>query len=296
MSNGRVKTRVVYNPSPYMRVIQHRILTRILNLIQIPEYLTAFEAGRSVVQTAALHTNKEVVISWDIQDYFPSIKVNCIIGIFENLGYNNQASRVLAELCTYKHFLPQGGLCSPKIANLVAARTFGPILKSQVCTNDNVTMTIYADDITVSAKSIQDLPSTPEQISEWVAQTLNRFRFNVNTRKTKVMRSNQRQYVCGVVVNEKTNLYSKEKLKLRAIVHNCEVNGIPAEAAKNEVEPGNFIASIRGKLNWFRQLNPEVATRYYDRFQAVATAYETTVQPTPVGAVLSQETENGVNV
>lgn len=70
------------------------------------------------------------------------------------------------------------------------------------------------------------------------------------------MHRSRRQYVCGVVVNEKTNLLKKERNKLRAICHNVARNGLEAEAAKNNLTASQFESHLKGKLNWFKQLNP----------------------------------------
>lgn len=56
-------------------------------------------------------------------------------------------------------------------------------------------------------------------------------------------------------MNEKLNLIKKQRSTLRAIVHNICVNGLEAEAAKNDLSAGEFKSRILGKLNWFGQLN-----------------------------------------
>ena len=70
------------------------------------------------------------------------------------------------------------------------------------------------------------------------------------------MFKSRRQYVCGVVVNEKTNLIKRERNRLRAIIHNIGRNGLGTEAAKNNLTASQFESHLKGKVNWFRQLNP----------------------------------------
>jgi hypothetical protein len=84
----------------------------------------------------------------------------------------------------------------------------------------------------------------------------------VNTEKTKVMWATMRQYVCGVVVNSKTNMIKRERYKLKAIVHNFIKNGLQAEAVKSNVEGGEFSSHIQGRLNWLKQLNPSLGDRH----------------------------------
>lgn len=246
-----------------MRMVQYRILTKILDKIVVPEYIHAFEKNKSIPKMAAMHVRKKLVISLDIKDFFHSIKQNSLFALFKEAGFDDSPARTLSEICTYKAYVPQGALTSPKISNIIAARTFGPLVK-EFCDRHGITLSIYADDITMSANetslSISEIIST---VSEFIV----RFGFRVNTRKTKVMKSYQRQWVCGVVVNDKTNLLRKERLELRAIVYNISKNGLEAEASKNGITGEEFRNVIQGRLNWYKQLNRELADKLIDKFK-----------------------------
>jgi len=257
--------RILHNPDERMRVVQYLILTKILNLFAIPEYIYAFEVGKNIPAMAAKHVGKKVVVSLDIKDFFPSIKQARLVDIFQNAGCDVAAAITLSELCTYKAFVPQGAITSPKLSNIVASLSFGPEVK-EYCDNHGYTLTIYADDITISSDEvIEDVGSTITAIREIVEK----HGFRVNHRKTKVMSSKVRQWVCGVVTNVKTNLLRKHRLQLRAIVHNLSKNGLNAESAKNEMKPGEFLDMIQGKINWFRQLNPQVGGKLYAQFKGL---------------------------
>jgi hypothetical protein len=83
------------------------------------------------------------------------------------------------------------------------------------------------------------------------------------------MSDRKRQWVCGVVTNVKTNLLRAQRLRLRAIVHNISKYGVEAEALKSDLPPEKFVNMIQGKLNWFRQLNPQVGGRLYEKFKGL---------------------------
>jgi RNA-directed DNA polymerase len=244
-----------------MRLVQYRILTRILNKIEIPDYIYAFEKDRSIPSMARKHVGKKVVISLDIKNFFPTIKQHQLLSTFQSLGIGQAAALTLSEVCTVKAYVPQGALTSPKLSNVVAANTFGPVL-NEYCRSIGADLTIYADDITVSFNG----GTPPEAVVAMVETTLSSFGFRVNSAKTKIMFRKTRQYVCGVVVNEKTNLIRNERLALRAIVHNIEKNGFEAEAKKNNVGIGEFISHVRGRLNWFKQLNPSKGQKLIGKF------------------------------
>lgn len=204
---------------------------------------------------AAKHVNKAVVVSLDIKEFFHTIKQTRLQQLYQNLGIGEAPARTLSELCTFKAFVPQGAITSPKLSNVIAAITFGPTVKAY-CDGRLLTLTIYADDITMSS---DDPKLNYTEVISQITDIVNTSGFRINTKKTKVMKKHQRQYVCGVVVNEKTNLIKKERLRLRAIVHNVKINGPEHEALKSQVPVDHFIDVLRGKINWYTQLRPDKA-------------------------------------
>lgn len=248
-----------------------------MSCIEVPDYIHAFEPGRSVPQMSALHSKKNLVISVDIKDFFPSISQKLIYNVLLGVGLNAAPARTVSELCTYKAFLPQGALTSPKISNLVVAATFGPPLL-KYCQDRGLTLSIYADDITIStSKTFSDKLESgafiKDVLSE-IAKQVNLYGFKINKEKTKVMFRSTRQWVCGAVVNEKPNMLRRERLKLRAIAHNCEKNGIPTEAAKSGMTELAFIRKYLGRMNWLTQLNPALGAKIQPKFKALAKLYQ----------------------
>lgn len=244
-----------------MRVVQYKILTRLLNKISIPDYIFAFEKNKSIPSMAQMHTKKEVVISLDIKNFFPSINQNTIADILVKLGIGESPARTISEICTFKHFVPQGALTSPKISNLISALSFGPIIK-RFCDDKGLTLSIYADDITISSS---DKEVNIGEVLSFVTKTVQSFGFRINKTKTKVMKKHIRQYVCGVVVNEKTNMLKRERRQLRAIVHNVTTKGLAAEAHRSNLSEEEFSSTLRGRVNWLVQLNPLLGTKLMDK-------------------------------
>lgn len=240
-----------------MRAAQFRIYSKILDKVEVQDYIYAFERNKSIPVMASKHIGKSVVVSLDIKDFFHSIKQDRLLELFLSFGIGALPARTLSELCTFKAFVPQGAITSPKISNIITARTFGPMVKSY-CDTKNLTLTIYADDITISS---DDPNLNCGEVISNISNIVTHEGFRVNHRKTKVMKRHHRQYVCGVVVNEKTNLIKRERLRLRAIVHNVKINGPEHEALKNETSVNHFVDVLRGKINWFSQLNKNKAIK-----------------------------------
>ena len=112
-----------------MRSAQFRICAAILNRITVPNYIYAFERDKNIPGMAANHVRKKVVVSLDIKDFFHSIKQRTLQELFGKYGFGEKPARTLSELCTFKSYVPQGAITSPKISNLIAADSFGPRIK-----------------------------------------------------------------------------------------------------------------------------------------------------------------------
>ena len=255
--------RVLHNPDGLMRAAQYKILTQILEKIEVPEYVYAFEKGRNIPKMVEAHVGKGLLISIDLKDFFGSIKQHHVFDLFKNLGFAEAPARTLSELCTVKSFVPQGALTSPKLSNLITTFTFGPAIKAY-CDQHGYSLNIYADDVTISCE--EDLVKRSGydaafEVVRFVSTLVSQYGFRVNREKTKVMRNYQRQYVCGAVVNHRVNLQKSERNRLRAIVHNTKLNGPEAEAIKSNLPTPTFVNRIMGQLNWFGQLNPVAGNR-----------------------------------
>jgi len=258
--------RTVYNPDAHVRRVQWAILKRVLSQLELPEYVWAFEAGKSVPEMASLHVLKKHVISLDISAYFESIHQSRVKEVLMEY-YDEKTSTLISELATYKYFLPQGGLLSPKLANLTAAHTFGPKVAALVAEAGGV-FSLYADDITISYDRLLSQEELKSTISK-ITSILSEFGLRVNRKKTKSMPYYRRQYVCGAVVNAKTTLPIEVRQRLRAIIHNTGKNGVVEEAKKYGVEPEEFISSIRGQLGWYKQLHPVFGKRAMEAWKQV---------------------------
>lgn len=247
-------------------MVQHRILKTLLESVPIPDYVYAFEKGKSIPKMTEKHVGKGLVISLDLKDFFTSIKQYHLNQAFIHLGMGPRPAWTLSELCSYRYYTPQGALTSPKLSNIIVAMTFGPVLK-EYCDRKGYTLTIYADDITISMD--EDLIKehgigAAKEIVSFASNVVESFKFHLNKKKTKFMRPSQRQYVCGVVVNRMRNLQKTERRTLRAMIHNIGINGLEAEAAKSGLSAEAFKLKIVGRLNWFGQLNSTAGARSFN--------------------------------
>lgn len=157
-------TRTVYNPHPYIRLVQSRINRNILgneNIISWPDYIygsipnshkgTDEEIQRDYIACASKHCLSKSLLKIDIKDFFDNVHSHHVRTIFRNvLHYSEEVSEILTDLCTFEGHLPQGGLTSGYLACLIL--NFSEHSTVKRLQRKRLTYTRYVDDITVSSK------------------------------------------------------------------------------------------------------------------------------------------------
>ena len=267
--------REIQNPERRLKYIQRALLGKFLEPFPVGKHIGAYIPGRSCMYTAAQHTNKKMLISMDISDFFPSVKRSMVRRVFSNAGYSHLVSSMLSSLVCYKNFVPQGAPTSGLVANLVANMTFDrEILIALRRLDSRWVYTRYSDDIDLSHPSKQ----SHEQVCvviEMVTKAITRAGFRVNSSKTRVDPYCKQQKVLGAVVNERINIPRLEYARLRSLIHNCLMHGLETQYTRSGCsDVGTFMSYITGKLSYLKQLNKEKATLLQDRFDIAIGFYE----------------------
>ena len=260
--------REICAPNWQLKNVQQNILIKILERVPVHDCAHGFVTGRSIVTNAEPHVGCQLVLKFDLQDFFPTITYGRVIGLFSSLGYYGNTARfardddshnvaaTLARLCVYAHdpsywmtsYCPQGAPTSPAISNLVCrgldARCAG-LVKAM---GGNYTR--YADDLTFS------FPSKDINIGRfrwWVDQICQQEGFYVNHQKFRLMRASRRQSVTGIVVNDCLRIPRQQRRKLRAILHDAETNGLQSAARGRQ----GFIRWLRGYVAYLNMVHPD---------------------------------------
>lgn len=266
--------RLIESPKPMLKQAQTQILHEILDRVPVHRTCHGFTRGRSILSNAEPHCGQRVLLKYDLQNFYPSVSIKRVIAIFRSLGYNREVAIWLGRLTTtaipssipfpsegpkglrdyLAGHLPQGAPTSPALANLSAfsldLRLFG------LSNSFGANYTRYADDITISGP--ETLLKSLKTLIPLVQAVIRDERFTVNKAKRKVIRNNQRQTVCGVVVNEHPNYSRKEFDRLKAILFNCVRFGPDSQ---NRDGHSNFREHLRGRVGFVKQLNPARGTK-----------------------------------
>lgn len=187
--------RLIAQPSRELKAIQSWLLRNILDKLSSSDASKGFELGTSIYDNAYPHIGSNVILSLDIDNFFPSIPANKVYGVFYSLGYTKSISSAFTSICTFKGFLPQGSPASPKLANLVCSKLDSRI--QGYAGKNGIIYTRYADDITLSCQSIKKI----EKAKSFIQTVIKDEGFKVNKKKTRLLGLRKKKTVTGLVVS-----------------------------------------------------------------------------------------------
>lgn len=205
------------------------------NRYQPSGYSHGFTPKKSIITNAAYHRRSRLIIKVDLKDFFPSIHFGRVQGMFmaPPFHFGEEAATTMAQMSCLdnkKGKLPQGGVLSPYIANMLCRRLDKRL--AELARENRCRFTRYADDITFSTNDVIKLKEKP--FLKKVYNIIKSEHFSANKDKTKVLTSKDRQIVTGIVVNDGINVNRKYVRNLRATIHNCEKSGVERQLWKKE--------------------------------------------------------------
>lgn len=270
--------RTISSPKRRLRVAQGWLLLSILEKLPVHEAAMAFRAGRSVVDNATQHQGRAVIVKVDLKDFFPSVGVGRVKGLFRKLGYNEGVATLLALIATEtpriavtldgkkrwaaigERSLPQGACTSPAITNILC-RTLDTRLTAAAA-KLGFTYTRYADDLVFSHAST-DAPVGI--LLSLVRDIVTDESFTVNEQKTQVLRATDRQTVTGLVVNcgqgcedGIPRLSRVDLRRFRAFLHGCRTKGVDTMSQQIGKDA---MAYASGYLSFIHMARPDLAAK-----------------------------------
>ncbi len=175
-SDGTEKLRYIRPPKHDLKTIQRSINKHILSKCPLPPHIHGGVKGKSNITNAKCHQGNKYILTTDLQEFYPGIKVKHVYGFFLQLGYTNFVAGWLTKLTTWKGELPQGTPTSPLLANLIFSQADSYLIE---LSNDNsLTYTRYVDDLTFSA------PRDFKHLVPKILESIQKIGFKINFRKT----------------------------------------------------------------------------------------------------------------
>jgi RNA-directed DNA polymerase len=140
--------REIVAPGPDLKTIQQKILKRYLGRYKAHPAALGFRAKTSIADHAWAHAGAGIIITADIQDFFPSTTRQRVKAWWHEHGFSTLEVRLFTALTTYLGALPQGAPTSPALSNLVNAELDAAI--DRRVKSSGGTYTRYADDMVFS--------------------------------------------------------------------------------------------------------------------------------------------------
>jgi RNA-directed DNA polymerase len=235
------KMRALSCPSARMKAIQAWILRNVLDRVSVSGAAKGFRKGTSILDNVKPHGSGRYFLCLDIEDFFPSIRYPKVYSVFRTIGYKPHVAHILSSLCTHNQKLPQGGVTSPALSNIVCMRMDRRI--SGYVGKRNVTYTRYADDMTLSGMSPRQLA----RIEPFIKRVIQEEGFVLNETKTRHLGPRRRREVTGLVVSSASiGIGRNLKRRLRASIHRV----LATQTAGDDIA-----ATIRRVNGWLAYLN-----------------------------------------
>lgn len=288
-SKPRGGIRLFEVPRWALKTMQRRLNEGLLSRVPPHEAACGFTRGRGVLDHARLHAGQTVLLHFDLQDFFGSVRASRIHAMFATLGYSPELCRTLTALTTsrvpepvlqrlrddrlidFQHaqrlrdpHLPQGAPTSPALANLCA---FGLDLRLEGLAQAlGARYSRYADDLVLSGP--RSLRTRALAIEARIGAIAREEAFALQHRKTRISGVAGAMKVCGVVVNTLPNLPRREFDLLKAQLHRCQRDGVAAAALAQATTVQALRAHLIGRVAWAKQVNPAKALRLQRQLDA----------------------------
>jgi RNA-directed DNA polymerase len=267
--------RQIQIPEPELFKIQYWIKTFILDRLRFPAYLTSYQKKKSIIDNARFHTGKEIVIKFDLQNFFEDVTQKKVTGLFIMLGYGKAVAIDMAKACCVQiaplnprnqfkptfACLPQGAPSSPGLSNLAGFML--DMRLAEYAQSHYFIYTRYADDLTFSGKLINKVRKSAIEsivVSEG---------FTLNKRKTSYVHRSNRQTVTGLSVNENIVIPKQFRKNIHTHLHNSVKFGPYEHLRKNGIRFNNFRGWLAGNIRYIEQLHPEEAKKMWQKFDQI---------------------------
>lgn len=179
----------------------HARIRRDLMKLVFPDYLHSGVRKRCSITNATQHLDALGCITIDIQSFFPSCKKIAVKNFFQNsMNQSPDIASLMAELVTYEDHVPTGSTLSQMIAYLASRNVFDEL--ARYANNRNLKLTVYVDDITISAKTGEVDP----QVKVDVRRILKKLDFKIKNKKTRHYSANDFKRITGVMVHNNSKI------------------------------------------------------------------------------------------
>lgn len=254
--------RTIAQPTAEIKNIQRCIVKTVLDPLPTSDISTAYKKDISIKDNAEKHLGKKFILKMDFKDFFPSIRPEDLIKSLErnNVILSSVDRKILILFLfrrnKYGRFeLSVGAPSSPIISNIVMYEF--DIAVKEYCEKHNIVFTRYADDLTFSSNSIEEIKKTPAIIKSNLI-SMDSPKLVINEKKTHLISKGRSQRVTGVTLTHDNKLSIGRNLrkKIRAMLH----------LYKNNKLEHNDIPYLHGIISHMRNIEPEYFNKLLESY------------------------------
>lgn len=257
--------RTIAQPGKEVKALQYWVMNHVLSEFEVHQAATGYREGRSIAHNARPHTRGRFLLKLDFKDFFPSLKARDF-RLFLRKHRTDLDKESIEALCRILFWRPKGtpDLClsigaptSPMLSNILMIDFDRRV--STFCAAHNVTYTRYADDLSFSADSSEQLKVVEKAVLELCGRSKSPS-LTINQEKTVRVSKREARRVTGLVLtnDRKVSLGREEKRRIRAWVHHFVTNRLGADQ----------IPKLRGMLNYVNSVEPTFLRRLRNKYGA----------------------------
>ncbi|MGO4878932.1 reverse transcriptase domain-containing protein [Pedobacter psychrotolerans] len=281
--------RKISSPNFELKICQTKIKDDLVSIYGNKSCVHGFVNNKNILTNAQQHLGKKILVNLDLRDFFSTIHFGRVRGMFLSgpFHFNKEIATLLAQICCYQGYLPQGAPTSPIISNFICRKLDNSFIN--FAKENNFFYTRYADDITFSSNrkvlsvTLGSFKDNDFVISDALLKQITDNGFLINEKKVRVSFKVNHQSVTGVKVNVKPNVNRIYIKQIRAILNACEKYGVEKAAfvhfAKNKINPNKlknpldfFLKRIVGKISFvgfIRGKDDPIFGKLYARIKAI---------------------------
>ena len=235
------KERNILSPYTELKKIQNNILKDLLYDKRPSPYAKAYIKKINLLANVKIHKGYKYILKLDISNFFENISYVDVFNIYKEYGFSNRICGLLAHLTTYFDYLPQGSPTSPYLSNLVL-RDFDYKV-GKWCLERNINYTRYSDDMTFSMNEYN------QELIRYIRINLYKYGLELNNEKINLIKNSTQQKVTGIVVNQKLQVDSKYRKKIRQELYYIKKYGIDNHLKRINIKDKNtYLKSLYGKI------------------------------------------------
>lgn len=258
--------RLLYDTRPPLKGVLQRINEHFLRRVEYPDYLTGGLPGKDYKRSVDIHAGAATVIKEDITKFYPSVTAEVVYDIWRRFfGFAPDVADLLTLLTTRDGHLEQGAPTSGYLANL-ALWDVEPNVVERLAGRGISRYSRHVDDICMSSEQRLDGQEAAWAVSQ-VYGMLRRKNLQAKRSKHKVVHSNSTIMILKLVGNEKASLPTKERSRVRALVHRFTKQ---VEAGENLEALVADLPRVRGQAHKVKRFHPNKGAQLVASIDAAA--------------------------